>query len=337
VVRKRVSQGPGSLLGLGGYLLGVDIGSYGLQVALANIQGELLRTVSAPLERGTEASQVVLTALEMARGLLQESGARPDQLIRAGIGFGGPVDVKQGVTIVSHRMPGWENYPLRQVFEEEFGVTTLVDNDARVIALGEALYGVGQEVHNLFYIHVSSGVGGGLVIDGQLYRGVTTTAGEIGHTLIIEGGPRCSCGRQGHLEALVSAPALIARARELSRDEPGPLEAWAREDPQGLRVKHVVEAARQGHAACRQVLSEAAHYLALAVANLVDLLNPEMVVLGGVVARLAGEDLLQPLRQEAASLSMPVPAQAVRIVLGSLGETSVVVGATALALRSLEE
>jgi len=327
----------GSLLGLGGYLLGVDIGGYGLQAALADGQGRLLSTAQQPLEAGTEASQVVLAALEMSRGLLRESGLEARQLLRIGIGFGGPVDVQQGVTILSHRMPGWEGYPLRQVFEEAFHTAALVDNDARVTALGEMLYGAGRGARSLFYIHLSSGVGGGLVLDGQIYRGATTTAGEIGHTLVLEGGPECSCGRPGHLEALVSAPALIARARELARDDPEPLEARAREEGRGLRFQHVVEAARQGHAPSRQVLSEAAHYLAIAVANLVNLLNPERVVLGGIVARLAGEDLLEPLREEVSRLAMAVPGRAVRIVLGTLGETSVVVGAIALALRSLEE
>ncbi|MGB9723876.1 MAG: ROK family protein [Chloroflexia bacterium] len=327
----------GSLLGLGGYLLGMDIGGYGLQVALADVQGRLLHTLQRPLERGSEASQVVLSALEMARSLLREHGLEPRQLLRIGIGFGGPVDVGQGVTIVSHRMPGWENYPLRQVFEEAFSTATLVDNDARVTALGEALYGAGRGVRHLFYLHLSSGVGGGMVVEGQLYRGATTTAGEIGHTLVLEDGPVCSCGRPGHLEALVSAPALIARARELARDDPEPLEARVRKEGQGLRLQHVVEAAREGHAPSRQVLLEAAHYLAIAVSNLVNLLNPEMVVLGGIVARLAGEDLLEPLREEVARLAMAVPGRAVRIVPGSLGETAVVVGAIALALKSLEE
>ena len=337
MAQKQVRRKPGSLLGLSGCILGVDIGGYGLQVALASATGELLRTAQRPLDREKEAPQVVLAALELARGLLREAGIRRDQILRVGVGFGGPVDVEEGVTIVSHRLPGWERYPLRQVFEEAFDVTTLVDNDARVTALGEALYGAGLGMRDLFYIHLSSGVGGGLVLDGQPYRGTTTTAGEIGHTLVLEGGPLCSCGRQGHLEALVSAPALIARAQELSSADPGPLEARAGEDPRGLRFQHVVEAARQGHAPCRQVLREAAHYLAVAVGNLVDLLNPEMVVLGGAVARLAGDDLLVPLREGVQALAMPVPGNAVRIVLGSLGETSVVIGAMALALQSLAE
>jgi len=336
MARRSIGQRMGSLLGMGGYLLGVDIGGYGLQVALANVQGELLWTRQLALERGLGAAQVAPRALELARELLRENKVRAGQLVRIGIGFAGPVDVTRGETILSHRMPGWERYPLQQTFAEAFDVTTLVDNDARVIAVGEALLGVGRGVRNLFYIHLSSGVGGGLVVDGQPYRGATTTAGEIGHTLVLEGGPECSCGRPGHLEALVSAPALIARARELSRGDPT-LESRARGDPQGLRFHHIVEAAREGHAPSRQVLHDAAHYLALAVANLVNLLNPEMIVLGGVVARLAGEDLLQPLREEVAAQVMEVPGQAARIVLGSLGETSVIVGAIALALKSLEE
>jgi glucokinase len=336
MAKRSVGQGAGSLLGMGGYLLGVDIGGYGLQMALADVQGQLLHTRQQALERGAEAVQVIATALEMARALLRESQVRAGQLVRIGIGFAGPVDVARGETIVSHRMRGWERYPLRQTFAEAFDVTTLVDNDARVIALGEAQFGAGRAVNNLFYVHLSSGVGGGLVLSGQPYRGATTTAGEIGHTMVQEGGPLCSCGRPGHLEALVSAPALIARARELSHDD-AVLASRAQADPQGLRFHHIVEAAREGHAPSRQVLREAAHYLALAVTNLIDLLNPEMVVLGGIVARLAGEDLLQPLREEVATLAMPVPGQAARIVLGSLGETSVVVGAIALALRSMEE
>ncbi len=336
-MREQPGRGSTSLLGIGGYLLGVDIGGYGLQVALANTQGELLHTHRQPLEEEREASQVVLAALEMAHTLLQQAAIRPDQVIRVGIGFGGPVDVEEGVTIVSHRMPGWERYPLRQVFEEEFEAVTLLDNDARVTALGEALYGAGRQARDLFYLHLSSGVGGGMVLNNQLFRGATTTAGEIGHTLVLEDGPLCDCGRRGHLEALVSAPALIARAKELARQEPGPLEGWAAQDPRGLRFHHVVEAARQGYAPCRQVLAEAAHYLALAVSNLVNLLNPETIVLGGVVARLAGEDLLDPLREEVRATAMEVPGQAVQIVLGSLGEEAVVIGAIALALRSLEE
>ncbi len=333
----RAFSGSQSLLGLGGYLLGVDIGGYGLQVALADGQGKLLHTAQRSLEQGMEASQAVLSALEMARTLLQESRLEPKQLLRIGVGFGGPVDVQGGVTILSHRMPGWEHYPLRQVFEEAFHTATLVDNDARVTALGEALYGAGRGVRNLFYIHLSSGVGGGMVLEGQLYRGATTTAGEIGHTLVLEDGPECGCGRPGHLEALVSAPALIARARELARDDPEPLESLARKEGRGLRFQHVVEAARQGHVPSRQALMEAAHYLAIAVSNLVNLLNPEMIVLGGIVARLAGEDLLRPLREEVSRLAMAVPGKAVRIVQGTLGEASVVVGAIALALKSLEE
>jgi glucokinase len=336
-VQRQFGRGPGSLLGLGGYLLGIDIGGYGLQAALSNVEGELLQTVNQPLERGSEASQVVLTVLAMVHGLLNKMSVRSDQLIRIGIGFGGPVDVEEGVTIVSHRMPGWERYPLRQVFEQEFDTVTLVDNDARVTALGEALYGVGQSVRDLFYLHLSSGVGGGIVLDGQLYRGSTTTAGEIGHTLVLENGPVCNCGRRGHLEALVSAPAVISRVQELSHDDPGPLPKWAAEEAKGLRFQHVVDAARQGHAPSRQVLEETSHYLALAVSNLVNLLNPEMIVLGGVVARLAGDDLLQPLREKVDRLSMPVPGRAVRIALSTLGETSVVVGAIALALRSLTD
>jgi glucokinase len=306
-------------------------------VALADVEGDLLGTVNQPLERGSEASQVVLTVLAMIRGLLKKMSVRPDQLIRVGIGFGGPVGVEEGITIVSHRMPGWERYPLKEVFEQEFDTVTLVDNDARVTALGEALYGAGQNVRDLFYLHLSSGVGGGIVLDGQLYRGTTTTAGEIGHTLVLEDGPICNCGRRGHLEALVSAPALISRAQELSQGDPGPLLEWAAAEAKGLRVHHIVDAARQGHAPSRQVLEETSHYLALAVSNLVNLLNPEMIVLGGVVARLAADDLLQPLREEVHKLSMPVPGEAVHIVLSTLGETSVVVGAIALALRSLAD
>jgi len=336
MAKRSVGQRAGSLLGMGGYLLGIDIGGYGLQMALADVQGQVLHTRQQSLERGAEAVQVVETALEMARELLRESRVRTGQLVRVGIGFGGPVDVPRGETIVSHRMRGWERYPLRQTFAEAFDVTTLVDNDARVIGLGEALFGAGQGMHNLFYIHLSSGVGGGLVLGGQPYRGATTTAGEIGHTMVQEGGPLCSCGRSGHLEAFVSAPALIARAQELAPGDPV-LQSRAQADPRGLRFHHVVEAAREGHAPSQQVLREAAHYLALAVTNLLNLLNPEMVVLGGVVARLAGEDLLQPLREEVANLVMPVPGEAARIVLGSLGETSVVVGAIALALTSMEE
>jgi glucokinase len=318
LVQRWLERGRSDLMGSQGSVLGVDIGSYGLRVLLADLQGQQAVADQRPLPEG-DADEVTEQALDLARSLLSRAGKSAQQIVRIGIGFGGPVDDAAGVTRLSHRMSGWERYPLAQRFEDAFDAPTLIDNDANVIALGEASCGAGSAVHSLFYLHLSSGVGGGLVLGGRLYDGATTTAGEIGHAIVRYDGPPCSCGAKGHLESYVSVGGLLRRANEL-----------------GLRTDDLAEIFADGELG-QQTVSEATELLGMTLANVVNLIDPHMIVIGGVVARIGGDALLQAVHDRMIEALPPTMRRDVPVVASTFGYDSVAVGALALAACSLRE
>lgn len=315
-----------------GYVVGIEIGARGRRVALADLSGAIVgqgQSTAAPSSPDATIAEVD----GLFRTCLAEAGVRPEKLVRAGCGFSGPVNATNGVVISSPRLDGWEDVPLGNLLEERLGLQALVDNDARVAALGEARYGAGRGEQHLAYVHLGNGLGGGLVLDGRLYRGATATAGEIGHILVNEDGPVCSCGKPGHLEAYASGTALVQRALDLAAPG-GPLRSRIADGRPPTPV-HVFEAARDGDEAARLVTTEALRYLAIALANLVTTTNPHVIVIGGRVAE-AGPLLFEPLRAQVRRYAMAVPARVARIVPTALGADGILVGALALAIQSLD-
>lgn len=209
LVQELLAHNSWGLLGTQGYVVGVDLGGYGLRAALVDLHNHTYTSVYDDIQSQNPYS-IVEHVTTMVRSLLADNGVTPDRLIRIGIGFGGPVDSLQGVIRLSTRVPGWENFPIKESFEQAFDTFTLVENDANLIALGEATFGIGHGCDHLFYMHLSSGVGGGLVLDGQLYHGATATAGEIGHAVV--GQIWDGVGQPPTLEALVSIEGLLRRA-----------------------------------------------------------------------------------------------------------------------------
>lgn len=318
LVQRWLQRGRSDLVGSQGSVLGVDIGSYGLRAMIADISGQQVIGDSRELPAaGPDA--VVAAALDLVQQLLQRTGKTTQQVVRVGIGFGGPVDSDAGVTRLSHRSGGWERYPLAERFETALDAPTLIDNDANVIALAEATCGAGSAIHNLFYLHLSSGVGGGVVVDGRLYHGMTTSAGEIGHAIVRYDGPPCSCGANGHLESYVSVGGLLRRANELGMrtDDLGQLFA---DDGVG-----------------RQTIDEATELLGMTLANVVSLLDPQMIVVGGIVSRIGGDPFIQTLAERLEASLPPTMRRAVPVAPSSFGYDSVAVGGLALAVCSLWE
>lgn len=317
-VKQWLQHWQGDLVGSQGALVGVDIGSYGLRVVLADVQGQQVLAASRPLPQdGPE--RVVAAALDLIGDVLRQTGMQPQHLVRIGIGFGGPVDKHAGTTRLSHRAAGWENFPLAARFEEALDTPALLDNDASLIALAEATFGAGREVQNLFYLHLSSGVGGGMVLDGRLYSGATSTAGEIGHAIVRYDGPPCSCGARGHLESYLSVSGLLRRANEL-----------------GLRTDNLDDLFGTS-AVGQQVIAEATELLGLMLANIVTVLDPEMIVLGGVVTRRGGEPFLRAIHDRLGASLPPTMRREVPVLAATFGFDSVAVGGLALAAQSLRE
>lgn len=279
------------------------------------------------------------TDLEIMRSVINSllKGAKPDAI---GVSFGGPVDATTGKVRLSHHVLGWENVPLRNLLEEEFGVPAGVDNDANVAALGEHRFGAGQGYDSLFYITVSTGVGGGWILNGQPWRGSEGMAGEIGHMVVDPNGPVCLCGKRGCVERLASGPYMAQDVREVLRNEPQRhrertgeiLRELVGDNLELITGKVVSEAAAAGDNLAQEILYRASWALGVGIGNVANLINPQRFVLGGGVMK-AGENFWEVLRRVARETALPEVT--FEIVPATLGDDAPLWGAVALALDVL--
>lgn len=318
LIQERLSQNRWGLLGGQGCVLGFDVGSYGLRAALVDLSRHTYVSAHREPERETP-QELVGGAIDLGNELMAAHSVTSSQLVRVGAGFGGPVDVRQGIVLLSPRIPGWERYPLRETFENAFDATCVVDNDANLIALAEATFGVGRNTQHMVYIHLSTGVGAGLVLDGRLYHGATTTAGEIGHAVVGPVDPTRPGERPKTLEEHVSIKGLLNRAAEL-----------------GLHTT-LLSDIFSDHPAAQQVVAEAIDILAVRIAQIVALIDPQMVVIGGVVARNGGEAFISAIRERMHMYIGKMVERPVQVVGAMLGADSVAIGAVALALESMRD
>lgn len=275
--------------------VGVDIGGTKCAAALGTADGTILDRVEMPTwaEEGPHAILERLVAL--TRSLASES-RRPVEGI--GISCGGPLDTATGVVYSPPNLPGWEAIPVRSIFEEAFpGLAVVVENDANATAVAEWRWGAGIGTRNMVYLTQGTGIGGGLILDGRLYRGTNDLAGEVGHQTILPEGPLCGCGKRGCLEALASGPSIGRLARESLHYRRGlRLVAKAGGRPSDITARHVVEAAREGDPFSRMILEEAGTYLGIGLANIIQILNPERIVLGTIAVH-AGDLILESVRR----------------------------------------
>ncbi len=316
--------------------IGLDIGGTRMSAALGDNTGRVFQTRRLRTGEHWSAQVALDTISEMLCELTSYARKLGRTVERIGIGFGGPVDAERGIIRQSHHVRGWENTPLPGLLQERHGLPAVMDNDANAGALGEAFYGAGRNTRSLLYVNIGTGIGGGIIIDRRIYRGATTTAGEIGHTIVRWDGPLCTCGKRGCLESLCSGPSIARRARELlkeGRDTDGLLSRRL-EHTGSITSKDVFEAARAGDSCGRRIVSETANYLGIGIGNAVNLIDPERVVLGGGVAE-AGEILLEPVREAVLRYAMPAPAQSLELVGAELGYDAGVRGALALAIHGL--
>lgn len=316
LIRERLTHNRGGLLSHQGYVLGIDLGGYGLRAALVDLSSNSFTSVDTKIEQAAP-DQVVAHAIDMARTLLKKADVATGHLVRVGVGFGGPLDLHHGVVRLSPRMEGWENYPLQERFEQAFDTVTLIDNDANLIALGEATFGVAKGRQHVFYMHLSSGVGGGTVLNGRLYHGATSTAGEIGHAVVGRGWD--GTGRPETLEELVSISGLVRRAHA-----------------QGLETDNLDDIFGD-HPVGQRVVQETIDLIAIRCAQTVALLDPEIIVLGGIVVRIGGDRFVTAIGDKMNDFIAPQFARPVPVVASVLGPDSVTMGAVALALDSLTD
>ncbi|HSJ59285.1 MAG TPA: ROK family protein [Anaerolineae bacterium] len=313
------------------YAAGVHVGVGSIRVAVTDLCARPLASLSFahPLEQPPE--EVLAHAARLVRDVVELAGIDCTRIVGVGVGASGLVNPRTGVNVVAPNL-GWHNVPVRDWLSRDLALPVCVDNNARAMALGEALFGAGKGVHALAFVYARVGVGAGLVVGEQLFRGSAAGAGEIGHiTIVPDGGEPCRCGNTGCLETLVSEPVIVRLAQQLAGSAPEGILAESLRTGQGSEIDRVLAAARAGDEATRAMLEERACFLGIALANLVNVLNPDLIVLGGLCAQ--GQDLLLPtiervMRQRAfAGLGDQVRVETTRF-----GSQAGVIGAAALAL-----
>jgi glucokinase len=317
-----------------GPVLAVDIGGTKIIIAIITADGRIMAEERQPTLVVEGVQAVIGRLFSGIDNLLEQNNLRPTQLRGISLAVAGPIDSSRGLVTVSPNMPDWHDVLLRDMVGERCGVDAFLVNDASAAALGEHRFGAGRGVNNLVLLTLGTGIGGGIVIDGKLYLGACGSAGEPGHMVIDVNGPECGCGRRGCLEALASGTAVARDAvLRLRQGEKSSLVEMVGGKMEDITAEKVGEAARKGDALAQGVISRAGTYLGVGLANLVNIFNPEMIVLGGGMVNL-GELLLGPARQVALAQSFPISARAVRIVTAELGERAGIYGATAYAFDS---
>ncbi|MEU3345446.1 ROK family protein [Streptomyces sp. NPDC006700] len=307
--------------------LGVDIGATSVDVAVTNAELDVLGHMAEPLDVREGPVAVFERVLALA-GKLREAGLA-EHFDGAGIGVPGPVSFPEGVPVAPPIMPGWDGFPVREAMSQELGCPVLVDNDVNLMALGEQQAGVARSVRDFLCVKLGTGIGCGIVVGGEVHRGVTGSAGDIGHIQADPDGPRCACGNIGCLEAYFGGSALVRDATALaqsgrSTELAGRLEAAGRLTPEDVSA-----AAGAGDAASLELIRMGGRRTGQVIAGLVSFFNPGLVVIGGGLTGL-GHNLLASIRTQVYRQSLPLATGNLPIVLGELGHAAGVVGATRL-------
>lgn len=312
-------------------VLAVDIGGTKILTAIVTDNGEMVaREYIATL--ANEGPQAVIARLLSAiEHLLRLPGVGKSGIDSISIACAGGIDMKKGVVTQSPNLPGWRDIPLRDRVVERFGINVFVLNDANAAALGELHFGAGKGANDLIFVTLSTGIGGGIIMDGRLYPGASGCAGEMGHATINVDGPRCSCGNFGCWEMFASGGAIAREAkRRISRGEKSSLIETVKGGIENITAEKVSMAAQAGDALAMDVIAQAANYFGVGIVNLVNIFNPEVIIVGGGVAKI-GDLLFEPARRLVRERAFQLAAQVVRIVPAQLGDDAGVLGATVFA------
>jgi glucokinase len=316
-------------------VLAVDLGGTKIRAAIVSPDYRVIARSHCLTHAEKGPDKVISRLSELISGTLAQARLTTNEIRGICIAAAGAIDSKRGLITSSPNLPRWRNMPLRDEVASRFGVTTWLLNDASAAALGEQRLGAGNCADNLIYITVSTGIGGGIIIGGDLYIGDDGCAGEIGHMIIKEGGPVCNCGQNGCLESLASGTAIAREA--LSRIDKGQKTAIyniAGGDLKNVTAEIVALAAKQGDTVAREIIREASYYLGIGLANIVNIFNPELIVIGGGLSNM-GNMFLGPARETMKRMAFKLPARNVRIVRSRLKDNAGILGAAIYILNRI--
>jgi len=318
-------------------VLGVDLGGTKILTVVTNSQGKMLSHDHSitPAPKGHEA--VIQSILESAHRALEQADVVISELTAIGLGAPGLSNPETGILFTSPNLPGWRDVPLRDIMQERLGKKTFVINDANAAALGEFYFGAARGIRNFIYITLSTGIGGGIIIDGKIYSGAIGAAGEVGHMTIDDEGPICNCGNRGCWEALASGTALAKEARHRIKEGVATsILEYAEGDVEKVTAQVIYSAAEQGDSLAKELIARTGYYVGVGLANLINIFNPELIVIGGGLSNI-GDMLLEPAFKVAEERAYKEAFQAVRFASAELGRNSGVLGAAAFALQELRK
>ncbi len=315
-------------------VIGVDIGGTNFRLGLFDHQGRRLWISEDETHRSAGREWMLQQIRDRCRAFMEKT----DYPVKAcGVSFGGPVDF-QSQRVSSIHVPGWDKFALGQWVQEVLGLPCRIENDANAGALGECRFGAGRGADSMVYITISTGMGGGLILGGKIFRGKDNLAGEIGHVPVSDSGVLCACGGRGCLENFCSATAIARTAQDWAFRRPdgvGRLLELSGGKVENITAKIVVEAAREGDKPSANIIGEVARWLARGILMIIRVVNPNKIVLGGGVAQ-AGQVLLTPIQQALEQLGSPTVGYTTEVVLAGLGIYSPLYGAAAIALDTVE-
>jgi glucokinase len=319
------------------WLVGVDLGGTTIKMAFINHYGEIIHKWEIPTDISEQGKNIPTDIAKAIDRKLAEVGQTKSKLAAIGIGAPGPVNTENGSIYVAVNL-GWHDFPLQDRLEMETSLPVVVDNDANIAAIGEMWKGAGEGAKDLLCVTLGTGVGGGVIANGEIVHGVNGAAGEIGHvTSVPEGGAPCNCGKTGCLETVASATGVVRLAMTALETTKTPSvlrEAYQKNE--AITAKMIFDAAKEKDELALTVVNELAFHLGLALANLANGLNPEKIVIGGGVSK-AGDTLLTPLKEQFRRFAFPRVAEGAELTIATLGNDAGVIGGAWLAKEKISQ
>lgn len=312
--------------------IGVDLGGTKILAGVFNPQLKLIATAKSSTKADRGPKVVMDRIVRTVRDAVDEADLDMKIVKAIGIGAPGSIDSEQGRVIFSPNMPGWEDIGLKKELEKELNVPVFVENDCNACAFGVYVTELASKPKHMVGIFLGTGIGAGIVLDGKLFSGFNRTAGEIGHMVLEVGGPKCGCGNKGCFEALASRTAIFRRIQSAVKDgQKTMLVDMLGDGLDDLRSGDLRKALRKGDKLVEKVIEEAAEYTGIAVGNIINLINPEYVVLGGGVIDALQDEMMSIIVETAKDYAMPGTFKGVEIVASRLGDHAGITGAAALA------
>lgn len=312
------------------YVIGIDLGGTKISVASSDLAGNIIYKKTVPTNASEGENKILDRIISLVDDTLKKSNLTNEDILCIGIGSPGPLDTKKGTIITTPNLP-FKNFDLVKPIKDRFNIHTVLDNDGNVAAIGEHEFGAGKGTRNMVFITVSTGIGGGAVLNGQIYRGNTSNALEIGHVTLEKDGVKCNCGNCGCVESLASGTAIARSATKAVEDAKSRGDKTSLYKYDNITSKEVFDEAKNGDKLALDVINKALNYLGIFIANIMNVFDPEVIIIGGGVSK-AGSMVFDKIREIASKRSFTTIYENTKIVPAKLGGDAGIIGAVALAI-----